>query len=157
MMSAKSSDLSQSVIARSGLVSDTSDCGFEKVPGGYGRTNLVGLRQRFGTTLKASARQVVQQVRTLLRAIRHPGVPWHAKAVCGCAMLYVASPIQLIPSFIPVIGQLDDLLVISLSIKLLKRSTPPDVLEDCMNRSHKSVVSATAVDLPIGVVAELEP
>jgi uncharacterized membrane protein YkvA (DUF1232 family) len=50
-------------------------------------------------------------------------------------VLYVASPIQLIPNFIPVIGQLDDVLVIGLSIRLLKRSVPPTVLDDCQNES----------------------
>ena len=42
-------------------------------------------------------------------------VPWHAKMVVGCAVLYVVSPIQLIPNFIPIIGQLDDVLVVTLS------------------------------------------
>jgi hypothetical protein len=46
---------------------------------------------------------------------------------------------------------------INISINMLKRSTPQDVLEDCMNSPHKPVVSVTAADLPIGVVAELEP
>ena len=46
-------------------------------------------------------------------------------------MAYVASPIQLIPNFIPIIGQLDDVLVITLSLRLLKRCCPASVLEDC--------------------------
>ncbi|MGB8478485.1 MAG: YkvA family protein [Acidobacteriaceae bacterium] len=89
------------------------------------------MRQRFVRKLKASASQLWKQFRTLRRALVHPGVPWYAKAVCGCAVAYVASPIQLIPNFIPVIGQLDDVLVIGLSLRLLKRWCPASVLEDC--------------------------
>jgi uncharacterized membrane protein YkvA (DUF1232 family) len=60
-------------------------------------------------------------------------VPWHAKTVAGCAVLYVISPIQLIPNFIPVIGQLDDVLVVTLAIKFLRRSVPQSVLDECEN------------------------
>jgi uncharacterized membrane protein YkvA (DUF1232 family) len=41
--------------------------------------------------------------------LRHPAVPWHAKVVAACSVGYLLSPIQFIPTFIPVIGQLDDL------------------------------------------------
>jgi len=62
-------------------------------------------------------------------------VPWYAKAVAGCAVLYVFSPIQLIPNFIPIIGQMDDVLVVSLGIKFLRRCVPKEVLDDCENSS----------------------
>jgi uncharacterized membrane protein YkvA (DUF1232 family) len=84
----------------------------------------------------------------MLRALRHPEVPWYAKVVCGCAALYVASPIQLIPNFIPVIGQLDDVLVIGLSIGLLKRSVPSTVLDQCQNGSHSPLVISGSLSLP---------
>jgi uncharacterized membrane protein YkvA (DUF1232 family) len=90
-------------------------------------------RQRFATALKTRAALLYKQFRILTRALIHPGVPWYAKLVCGCAVLYVASPIQLIPNFIPVIGQLDDVLVIGLSIKFLKRFAPQAVLDGCQN------------------------
>jgi uncharacterized membrane protein YkvA (DUF1232 family) len=62
-------------------------------------------------------------------------VPWHAKAVAGCALLYVVSPIQIIPNFIPVIGQMDDLLVVTLGIKYLRRYVPQSVLDECESNS----------------------
>ena len=58
-------------------------------------------------------------------------VPWCAKAVSGCALLYLVSPIQLIPNFIPVLGQLDDLVVLYLGMKLIRKLTPLDVLQEC--------------------------
>ena len=95
--------------------------------------------QRLTTALKARAGQLFKQFRILTRALVHPDVPWYAKLVCGCSVLYIVSPIQLIPNFIPVIGQMDDVLVISLSMKLLKRSIPQAVLDECTNGSHTPV------------------
>jgi uncharacterized membrane protein YkvA (DUF1232 family) len=83
--------------------------------------------------VKASVRQFLTQFRVIRRALRHPQVPWHAKIVAGCAVLYVFSPIQLIPNFIPIIGQMDDVLVVSLGIKFLRRFVPQNVLDDCEN------------------------
>ena len=54
--------------------------------------------------------------------------------VAACTAGYLLSPIQLVPSFIPVIGFLDDLLVLFVGVKLLQRITPPDVLLEC--RQH---------------------
>jgi uncharacterized membrane protein YkvA (DUF1232 family) len=106
-------------------------------------------RRRLAAALKTRVRQLFNQYRSILRALVHPGVPWYAKLVCGCAAVYVASPIQLIPNFIPIIGQLDDVLVITLSIKLLKRSVPPKVLDECQNGSPAPIVSAILSNLPV--------
>jgi uncharacterized membrane protein YkvA (DUF1232 family) len=82
-------------------------------------------------TLKKILSRFFRQFRIIRRALRHPRVPWYAKAVAGCAVLYVFSPIQLIPNFIPIIGQSDDVLVVSLGIKFLKKYVPQNVLDDC--------------------------
>ena len=81
--------------------------------------------------LKTSVRRFCQQFRIIRRALRHPRVPWYAKMVAGCAVLYVFSPIQLIPNFIPIIGQTDDVLVVTLGIKFLRKYVPQDVLDEC--------------------------
>lgn len=83
--------------------------------------------------LRASIAQFLEQFRLIRRALTHPKVPWHAKAVAGCAIAYIVSPIQLIPNFIPVIGQMDDVLAVVLAIKYLKRHVPQDVLDECRN------------------------
>ena len=87
--------------------------------------------------LKSSIKGVFKQFRIIRRALVHPQVPWHAKAVAGCAVLYVLSPIQIIPNFIPVIGQMDDVLVVTLGIKYLRRHVPQSVLDECESKSHK--------------------
>jgi uncharacterized membrane protein YkvA (DUF1232 family) len=88
-------------------------------------------RQTLAETLKASARRFLGQFRVIRRALRHPLVPWYAKMVAGCAVLYVFSPIQLLPNFIPIIGQTDDVLVVSLGIKFLRKCVPQEVLDEC--------------------------
>ena len=85
--------------------------------------------------LKASMKGVFKQFRIIRRAIVHPQVPWHAKAIAGCALLYVVCPIQIIPNFIPVVGQMDDVLVITLGIKYLRRHVPQSVLDECESKS----------------------
>jgi uncharacterized membrane protein YkvA (DUF1232 family) len=109
-------------------------------------TSSEPIRQRLTRKLKAAASQLWKQFRTLRRALVHPGVPWYAKAVCGCAVAYVASPIQLIPNFIPVIGQLDDVLVLGLSLRFLKRCCPAAVLQDC----QKDVARPAAAEIASG-------
>jgi uncharacterized membrane protein YkvA (DUF1232 family) len=83
--------------------------------------------------LNASIKLFFTQFRIIRRALVHPRVPWHAKAVAGCAALYIVSPLQLIPNFIPVIGQMDDILVVTLGLKYLRRYVPKDVLDECEN------------------------
>jgi uncharacterized membrane protein YkvA (DUF1232 family) len=113
------------------------------------QTRREQIHRRLATTLKNRASELFRQYRIMLRALRHPGVPWYAKLVCGCAALYVISPIQLIPNFIPIIGQLDDVLLIGLSIRLLKRSVPPAVLDQCRNGSRAPLVSELLMSLPV--------
>jgi uncharacterized membrane protein YkvA (DUF1232 family) len=84
-----------------------------------------------GETLQGHSRSLLRQFQVVRRAMRHPGVPWYAKLVAGCSVCYVFSPIQFLPNFIPVVGQLDDVLVITLGLKLLKRWVPPDILAEC--------------------------
>ena len=68
---------------------------------------------------------------TLYRLLRHPRTPWHVRLIAACAVGYLFSPIQLIPSIIPVIGQLDDVCVLGLGARLVRTLAPPDLLADC--------------------------
>jgi uncharacterized membrane protein YkvA (DUF1232 family) len=88
-------------------------------------------------TLKTSIKQFFTQFRIIRRALVHPQVPWYAKVVAGCAVLYIFSPIQLIPNFIPIVGQMDDVLVVTLGIRFLRRCVPQSVLDECENDSRR--------------------
>lgn len=81
-------------------------------------------------------RFIMLQVRIMLFVVKDPAVPWLAKLVALCSVGYIFSPIQLIPTFIPVIGQLDDLAVLLVGMKLLRRLTPAAVLADCEARAQ---------------------
>jgi uncharacterized membrane protein YkvA (DUF1232 family) len=80
---------------------------------------------------RAEMRRLVRQTRAMTLLLRHPAVPWHAKVVAACSVGYLLSPIQLIPTFIPAIGQLDDLAVLYVGMKVVRVLTPPTLLEEC--------------------------
>ena len=67
----------------------------------------------------------------LYLAAGDPRVPWHAKALAACVAAYALSPIDLIPDFIPVLGYLDDLLIVPLGIWLVVRMIPPRSWRSC--------------------------
>lgn len=85
-----------------------------------------------------------KQVELLSLLVRHPGVPWPAKFAGGCAIAYIFSPIQLIPSFIPLIGQLDDLAVLLIAAKIVRKCTPRPALEECEARAESASSSRAA-------------
>jgi uncharacterized membrane protein YkvA (DUF1232 family) len=66
---------------------------------------------------------------------RETRTPWHAKLIAALALAYTFSPIQLIPSFLPVVGWLDDVVVIALGVLLALWLTPSDVLASCRKRA----------------------
>ncbi len=87
-------------------------------------------------------------------AFKHPRVGWPAKLVAVCTAGYLFSPIQLIPSFIPVIGFLDDFLVLFLGVVVLRRIVPADVLDECRQRAEAHEMSRRdEVRSPAAVVA----
>lgn len=72
-----------------------------------------------------------REVFTLYVAFRHPRVPWYAKALAIAVVGYALSPVDLIPDFIPLLGYLDDLVLIPLGVWLVVRLIPPEVLAQC--------------------------
>jgi uncharacterized membrane protein YkvA (DUF1232 family) len=79
--------------------------------------------------LKAQARQLKQHTLTVYFAARDPRTPAYVRVLALLVAAYALSPIDLIPDFIPVIGYLDDLLIVPLGLALVVRLTPPEVLE----------------------------
>lgn len=80
--------------------------------------------------VKRWARGIVRDVLALWLAARDPRVPWTAKAVAAIVAAYALSPIDLIPDFIPVIGYLDDLVLVPLGILLAVRLVPPELMAE---------------------------
>jgi len=99
------------------------------------------------------AKQRVQKLKSetlaLYLAARHPGTPWHAKVIIVVVVAYAFSPVDLIPDFIPVLGLVDDLLLLPLGIALAIRLIPAEVMIECRARS----ALATRDGKPLGRIA----
>jgi uncharacterized membrane protein YkvA (DUF1232 family) len=86
--------------------------------------------------LKAWAARLKRDVVALWLAARDPRTPWHAKALAGFVAAYALSPIDLIPDFIPVLGWLDDLLIVPAGIWLALRLVPPALMAEFRERAR---------------------
>jgi uncharacterized membrane protein YkvA (DUF1232 family) len=99
--------------------------------------------RRLSTRSAQTLRAVVLDIRCLYFVFRNPGTPWYARALLFLPLAYLCSPVQLIPNFIPVLGQMDDLFVIWLTNKLVRRLVDISLLNECRER-------AAAVSFSIG-------
>jgi uncharacterized membrane protein YkvA (DUF1232 family) len=89
------------------------------------------------SALKAWARTAKRDVHAIYLAARDPRVPWYAKVLAAAVAGYALSPIDLIPDFIPVIGYLDDLIIVPLGIWLVVSLIPPQVMAE-----YRAIASA---------------
>lgn len=87
--------------------------------------------------LKTWARLVKRDAHALYFAARDPRVPWYAKVIAGLVAAYAFSPLDLIPDFVPVLGYLDDLLLVPLGIVLAISLIPPELMAE-----HRAVAEA---------------
>jgi uncharacterized membrane protein YkvA (DUF1232 family) len=76
------------------------------------------------------ARKLKQDVVAIALATRDPRVPWYAKALGACIIAYALSPIDLIPDFVPVVGYLDDIVLVPLGLLLMLRLIPAPVMAE---------------------------
>lgn len=101
-----------------------------RLPLAGSRNSVHAARMRVFARLKDWASRLKRDVVALWLAARDPRVPWHAKAVAAAVAAYALSPIDLIPDFIPVLGLVDDLLIVPLGVLLAIKLVPPAVMED---------------------------
>ena len=85
---------------------------------------------------QAEATRLKREVYALYLACRDPRVPAHAKLVAVVLVAYAFSPIDLIPDFIPVLGYLDELILLPLGVLLVRRMIPEAVMSDCRMRAE---------------------
>ena len=83
------------------------------------------------TWLKIKAAELKLEIVALYLAARDPSTPWYAKALVVCVVAYALSPIDLVPDPIPILGYLDDLLLLPLGIYIALKMIPAEVLRDC--------------------------
>jgi len=85
---------------------------------------------------KTKTKQLRTEIVALYLASKHPRTPWYAKVLAALIIGYALSPIDLIPDFIPVIGYLDDFIIVPAGIALLIKIIPRDVLEECRAKAR---------------------
>jgi uncharacterized membrane protein YkvA (DUF1232 family) len=102
--------------------------------------------------LKARARRLKNETFALYLAARHPGTPWYAKLFVAGIVAYAFSPIDLIPDFVPILGYLDDLVLIPIGIALAIRIVPPPVLAECRARAQEITSQGKPVSRTAGAV-----
>jgi len=89
------------------------------------------------STLRQRARQLKAEVLALFLAARHPETPWYAKAFLIAIVAYALSPIDLIPDFIPVLGFVDEIVLLPFAIALAVKMIPAGVMEECRARARE--------------------
>lgn len=85
--------------------------------------------------LWSRARRLKTELLALFLALKHPATPWFAKLFTAVVVGYALSPIDLIPDFIPVLGLLDDLILLPLGISLAIRMIPVPIFDECRSRA----------------------
>lgn len=103
-------------------------------------------------TWKERVRLLQVEVYALYIACRDPRVPWYAKAFAACVVGYAFSPIDLIPDPIPVLGHLDDLVLVPLGVLAARRMIPKPVLAECRERAQAVMREGKPVNRAAAVV-----
>lgn len=110
----------------------------------------------FNETLKARTRALKKEVYALHLAHHDPRTPWYGRAFGALVMAYALSPIDLIPDPIPVLGYLDDLVLVPLGVVIALRLIPPNVMEESRARAEEMLKSSKPVSrigvLLVGVI-----
>ena len=101
---------------------------------------------------KQKSRHLKIEIYALYLAYRDPRVPWYAKAFVALVVGYAFSPIDLIPDFIPVLGYLDDLVLIPLGVAVALKMIPEKVMEDCRIRSKEVMSKKKPVNRAAAIV-----
>jgi uncharacterized membrane protein YkvA (DUF1232 family) len=88
---------------------------------------------------KRRARQLKMETYAIYLAYRDPRTPWYARIFAACVVGYAFSPLDLIPDPIPVLGYLDDLVLVPLGVALALKMIPPPVLAECRERAQAAM------------------
>ena len=89
--------------------------------------------------LKLWAKKLKKQLFILYLAYKDERVSWYTKVFTACVVAYAFSPIDLIPDFIPVLGYIDDIIIVPLGIMLALKMLPISVIEDCTIKAEELI------------------
>lgn len=91
---------------------------------------------------KQRVKQLKKETYAIYLACKDPRVPWYVRVFAGFVVAYAFSPIDLIPDAIPILGYLDDLILVPLGIILVLKMIPPNVLVDCRAQAEAAMNEA---------------
>ena len=103
-------------------------------------------------TWKRWARQLSAQTYAIYLAYRHPKTPWYAKVFAALIVGYVFSPIDPIPDFIPVVGLLDEMVVVPIGVLIAAKMIPRQVMEECQEKARQMAEGEKPVSRVAAVV-----
>jgi len=103
--------------------------------------------------LRSRARALKNETIAIYLAAKDLRTPWYAKAVAICTVAYALSPIDLIPDFIPILGYLDDIIIVPAGIALAIRLIPAEVLEDARGKATDMGVERSVGYIGAGIIA----
>lgn len=101
--------------------------------------------------LKVWAKNVKRQVYVLYFAYKDKRVSWYAKLFAVCVVAYAFSPIDLIPDFIPLLGYLDDIILVPLGVVLALKMIPEKVIADCEGKAEAAMDQSKPTNWLAGV------
>ncbi len=90
-------------------------------------------------TWQQRVEQLKRETYAIYFACKDPRVPWYARVFAGVVVAYALSPIDLIPDAIPILGYLDDLVLVPLGIILVLKMIPPAVLAECREQAEAAM------------------
>jgi uncharacterized membrane protein YkvA (DUF1232 family) len=96
--------------------------------------------------LKQRAAKLRTACVALQLALRHPATPWYARVCAGMTLFYALAPIDLIPDFLPIIGLLDDVVIVPFGTWLTIKFIPPAVWQECQAEAARRSLSKPAKD-----------
>jgi uncharacterized membrane protein YkvA (DUF1232 family) len=88
-------------------------------------------------SVRTAVKRVRREVRVWSLVLKDPRTPRVSKVLLGAALAYLVSPMDLVPDFIPVLGQLDDLVIVRGLVWLAMRSIPRDVMVECREKARR--------------------
>ncbi|WP_238883167.1 YkvA family protein [Clostridium sp. YIM B02551] len=101
--------------------------------------------------LKSEANKMKKEVTALIIAYKRNDVPLIAKILAIIIVAYAVSPIDLIPDFIPILGYLDDIILIPLGITLVLKLIPKEIMEECREEAKKEIDKKSKIGM-LGVI-----
>jgi uncharacterized membrane protein YkvA (DUF1232 family) len=107
------------------------------------------MKQGLKTTIdtwKQTANKLKAETQALYLAYKHPDTPWYAKVFAGMVVAYAFSPIDLVPDFIPVLGYVDDLILVPMGVAFAFKMIPATVMDECRTRAKNDMLEGKPVN-----------